>query len=133
MVCLQTNSITVEPGKDTPVTYSDEHFSSRAPLVYGSVILANQDSMKRMVVRVPPAEGATAAIWLPKLFVVSQDMCTNFLFEEAAAGSPSLRLAALHVQASKRLTPRTINYETVLRRSLDAKPSASLEAALLSL
>ncbi|KAL8454259.1 hypothetical protein Emed_000368 [Eimeria media] len=96
-LAVEATSFELHTESDSPGSYREEHFSSRSPLIFGSIILP-QDDGKRMLADVP-GEDVTDATWAPKVFVVTNDTCEAFEFKEAAAGTLSSRVALLLVQA----------------------------------
>ncbi|KAL8436190.1 hypothetical protein ACSSS7_001920 [Eimeria intestinalis] len=91
-------SFKVDTAKSSPIGYTEEYFSSRPPLIFGSIILSQDDAGKRMLAEAP-RESLTGATWTPKIFEVTNDTCKAFIFEEAGAGTVLSRIASLLVQA----------------------------------
>ncbi|OEH77655.1 thrombospondin type 1 domain-containing protein [Cyclospora cayetanensis] len=97
-LALETKSATLNKKKKSPVSYSAENFS-QAPLMFGSIVPTKTDGKKRMLAQTGSQDGSTKAQWTPKAFVVTNDICSEFVFQEVPSGSSTLRMVALHVQS----------------------------------
>ncbi|KAL8273854.1 hypothetical protein Esti_002177 [Eimeria stiedai] len=107
-------SATLDTERTSPIGYTEEYFSSRAPLIFGSMIFSQDDGGKRMLAEVPRAS-VTSATWTPKIFVVTNDTCEAFEFEEATAGTLPSRIASLLVQARMRPFPPATSSNFTIR------------------
>ncbi|CDI83742.1 thrombospondin type 1 domain-containing protein, putative [Eimeria praecox] len=100
----KTNNLTVETkttdlksGWFNTVAYSKELFGNRPPLIFGSVVV-KRGNKPRMLVKDQVQTLSKKALWHPKLYSVSQESCTDFVFEEVSTFFPSVLLMVLHVK-----------------------------------
>lgn len=98
--CLQTKSFDITSGGFRRIEYSTELFASRPPLIFGSLVVTPASQIETVLVQ-DSISSFSIAQWIPKIFVVSHDSCTNFVFKEFLDRSSSMRLVALHVENRK--------------------------------
>lgn len=98
--CLQTKSFDITVGGFKRVEYSTELFASRPPLIFGSLVVTPASQVETVLMQDSIASFSIAQ-WTPKIFVVSHDSCTNFVFKESTDRSASMKIVALHVENRK--------------------------------
>ncbi|CDJ61049.1 hypothetical protein EMWEY_00008720 [Eimeria maxima] len=87
----------IKGGWYNTVHYSEDHFGSRPPLIFGSVVVKDGDKTTLLVQR-PIQSTSAKAIWNPRLYVISRDSCRDFVFEEVSVFFGTTLLMVLHVK-----------------------------------
>ena len=111
VICLasspQTKLAKIKGGWDNTVHYSEDHFGSRPPLIFGSVVVKDGDKTT-LLVQHPIQSTSAKAIWNPRLYVISRDSCRDFVFEEVSVFFGTTLLMVLHVKDREKQTYRTL-------------------------
>ncbi|CDJ48386.1 thrombospondin type 1 domain-containing protein, putative [Eimeria brunetti] len=94
---LEAKLMDIKAGYANTVTYSKELFGDAPPLIFGNFVAKKGDRIK-MVVKQGVQTSSTKSSWNPKLFVISQPSCSNFVFEGASGIYGSLLFGILHIK-----------------------------------
>ena len=105
----QTKLMDPKSGWSNTITYSTEVFGNRPPLIFGSVVVRVGGKTK-MLVKDQLEIASPTARWSPKLYVISQESCEDFVFEEVSVLFATVLLMVLHIKDRKRPTKGALFY-----------------------